>query len=131
MNKDKLQNIRARFHLTGYTQHDIQFNQVGSRSYVELDGYSASVIQNPKRRPDLRKNLKSTPLRCYEDLRSDVWFRNNQLTEIAINQFKGSRRNADPVINNSWCVTFVDALARKRYIFAYINGKKYFDIHNS
>ncbi|WNC67528.1 hypothetical protein RI845_13500 [Thalassotalea nanhaiensis] len=131
MSKDKLQNIRVRYNLTNYTQIDMQYLEVGSRSYIEFNGYSSAVIKNPKRRPDLRSKLKSEPLRQYIRLRSDVWFRNIELKDIAINQFKNSRRNADPPIKNSWCVTFIDKLTRSRYIFAYINGKKYIDIHKS
>jgi hypothetical protein len=131
LKNDKQQNIRVRYNLTGFKQADINYVETGQRSYVEVDGYSAAVISNTKRRPDLRKVLKSDPLRCYSELREYAWFRNVEVKDVAINQFKNSRRNADPVIKNSWCVTFIDKLLRSRYIFACINGKKYIDIHKS
>lgn len=131
MKYDKQQNIRGRYNLTGFKQTDIQYVEIGQRAYVEIDGYSAAVISNPKRRPDLRKILKYEPLRKYSDLRTNAWFRNVEVKDVAINQFKNSKRNADPAIKNSWCVTFIDKVTSKRYIFACINGKKYVDIHKS
>lgn len=131
MKNDKQQNIRVRYKLTGFKQTDIQYVEIGQRAYVEVDGFSAAVISNPKRRPDLRKVLQYEPLRRYSELREYAWFRNIEVKDVAINQFKNSRRNADQVIKNSWCVTFIDKLSGSRYIFACIKGKKYIDIHKS
>lgn len=130
MSKANQQHIKARYNLSGYKQADIQYSEIGDRSYVEFNGYSSAVISNPKRRPDLRKKLVSTPLRSYIAVR-EVWFRNFEIRDLAINQFKNSRRNADPAIRGSWCVTFKDPIARLRYIIAYVDGRKYIDIHNS
>lgn len=131
MKYDKQQNIRVRYNLTGFKQTDIQYVEVGQRAYVEIDGVSAAVISNPKRRPDLRKVLMYEPLRCYSELRNNAWFRNSEVKDVAINQFKLSRSNVDQTIKNSWCVTFIDKLMNKRYIFACINGNKYIDIHKT
>jgi hypothetical protein len=131
MKNDKQQNIRVRYNLTGFKQTNIQYVEVGERAYVEVDGFSAAVISNPKRRPDLRKVLMYDPLRRYSELRENAWFRNIEVKDVAINQFKNSRRNADSAIKNSWCVTFIDKLTRSRYIFACIKGNKYIDIYKS
>jgi len=126
---DKLQNIKQRYNLSGYKVADLEYTECNGRSYVEYNGKSSAVIKS-SRRPDLRKHLKSTPLRNYSKLREDVWYRNVEISDVAINQFKNTRRNSDQPINNTWCVTYIDKLTRKRYIYAYIDNKLQMNILN-
>jgi hypothetical protein len=113
---------RQKYNLTGFVKKaDLTYTELNGRCYVEINGKSAAVITST-RRPNLTPRLKNQSLRGYADVR-EVWYRNFELKDVGINQFKDSRRNADKTIDNTWAVTYLCKLTDIRYIYAYVDNQ--------